>query len=164
MDDTKATEANAETIAPQEPKENEVDPALVITALEAEKEKILEERENYKKAYLKEVEKNKQDNGEESEEDRIRRVTRETLQETRLAEIDKEREELLQKALKERDELKLALKNRTTGSPASMGGHSETVAPTDTRVTPEQLAYFKSRNWSDADIERYKRNLAKNSR
>lgn len=155
-----ATEANVESIATPEPTEAE----LKIVALEAEKSKLLEVGENYRQAYLKEVEKHKETGGAESEEDRVRRIIREEEAAKRLIAIDAEKEELLAKTLKENKELKLAQLNKTVTPPAAMGGHTESVAPTDTRVTPEQLAYFKSRGWTDKDIERYKRNFSKNSR
>lgn len=161
-----ATEANDQTIASDETVTltAEEDTEAKLAALQAEKAKLAEERDNYKSAYLKEAQKNKAEGGEESEEDRIRRVTRETLAEERLGELDKQEKELLARSLKELKELKLAHLNRTPGAPASMGAHSESVSPTDTRVTPDQLAEFKRRGWSDADIETYKKNLAKNTR
>jgi hypothetical protein len=66
--------------------------------------------------------------------------------------------------LKENTELKLTLKNKSNGIPTSVGSHTEGYQVQDTSVTPEQLAAFKSRGWSDKDIERYKKNLNKNSR
>lgn len=164
MDETKATEANAETIAPQEPTlAPGEDHELEIAALEAEKTKLIEERDNYKNAYLKEANKHKEPEN-ESDDERIRRIARETVAENRIAEIDKQKEELLAKTLKENKELKLAQLNKPTATSAAMGGHTEGPAVTDTLVTPEQLAYFKSRGWSDKDIERFKQNLRKNSR
>ena len=164
MEETNATEANAETIAPQETLPPEQDLQAQIDALEAEKAEVLERENNYKNAYLKEVEKNRQNGGEESDEDRIRRITREELSLKEVGRIDKEKEALLANALKENKELKLAQLNKTTTPPAAVGTHSEGVAPTDTRVTPEQMAAFKAKGWSDQDIERYKKNLAKNTR
>lgn len=134
-------------------------------ALEAERAKLIEEAANYKLAFLKEKKKKEasEDFEDETEEERIRRITIETLKDSRLAEIAREQDALLKKALKENKELKLATHNRTD-IPASIGTHSESVTVKDTLITQEQLNAFKARGWSDKDIERYKRNLVKNSR
>ena len=66
--------------------------------LEAEKVKLLEETVNYKAAYLKE--KAKQADGGDDEE-RLRRIAREELSNSRLAEIAREQDTIIKKALKE---------------------------------------------------------------
>ena len=123
--------------------------------------KLEEEKENYKKAFLKEKSKNKpQEDFDEEEESKIRRIAQETIAESRILEIEKEKDAIIQKALRENKELKLALSNKsTTTPPGTVGTHSESIPVTDTSITPEQLAYFKSRNWSEADIARYKKTL-----
>jgi len=161
--ETPATETIAETIAPQETPEQD-DAEDRIAALEAEKAAILERESNYKQAYLKEFEKNRAIPENESDEDRIRRITREELAAKEVATIDTEKEELLKKLAKENKELKLAQMNKTGAPPASVGTHSEGTPVTDTLVTPDQMAIFKSKGWSDQDIERYKQNLLKNTR
>lgn len=155
-----ATETIVEAIAPQEPTEAE----QKIAALETEKVKLAEEKENYRKAYLKEQEKNKESGVPESEDDRVRRIVREEEANKRLSAIDTEKAALFDQTLKENKELKLAVLNKT-GIPASLGSHSETSVPVrDTLVTSDQMAYFKAKGWSDKDIERYKKNLQKNGR
>ena len=145
-----ATEANAEAIAPQEPQEETTEQKLA--KLEAEKE-------NYRKAYLKAAEKNKADNGSETEEERTRRIAREVLAESRMNEIDKEKEALTAKALKENEELKAALRGKKNEPVAAVGTHNESTPVTDTSITPDQMAFFKAKGWTDKDIERYKQNL-----
>lgn len=140
-----ATETSAPTIAPEE------DTEARIAQIEAEKE-------NYRKAYLKEVEKRKNGDG-ESDEERMRRVVQEELANSKLAEFDRQKDELLKKALKENKELKLAHLNKTGTPPAAMGAHSESAPVRDTLVTPEQMTYFKSLGWDDKKIEMYKKNL-----
>lgn len=127
--------------------------------LEQEKLKLFEEKENYKKAYLKEKE--KREKGEDvDDEEKYRRIAREELANSRLAEIAIEQDSLIQKTLKENKELKLAYLNKSTTTPSpAMGSHSEAQAPRDTLVTQEQIEFFKKRGWSDSDIERYKTNL-----
>lgn len=159
-----ATETDVEAIAPQEtPKQDDAEER--IAELEAEKAAILERESNYKAAYLKEFEKNRNTVPEnESDEDRIRRITREELAAKEVTAIDEEKESLLKKLAKENKELKLAQMNKTGAPPASIGSHSEGTPVTDTLVTPEQMAYFKEKNWSAEDIDRYKKNLLKNTR
>jgi len=155
-ENSNATETSAPTIAPEENLEDKV------SALEAEKVKLLEEKENYRKAYLKSSKAPKSEDDEPEDDDKLKRIVDERLAESRLAEIARELNDISQKALKENKELKLALQNKTKTPPAAMGTHSESpTAVADGLVTSEQLAYFKSRGWSDKDIERYKKNLQK---
>lgn len=164
-EDTKTTEANDSSIVPSEEvsttTSTESDAEARITALEAEKARLIEEGANYKVAYLKERSKKQDyDNSDDEDiEEKIRRVTAETLANSRLAEIAQEQDSLIKKALKENRELKLAQLNKTNTPPASVGTHSEGQTVQDTLVTPEQMSAFKARGWSDKDIEKYKRNL-----
>ncbi len=169
----KATEAEAQRIAAEQEakrKEDEAKAAQLteaeakIKAIEAEKAAILEREANYKLAYLKEKKKNEGIDPDETEEERIRRITREELANTRLNQLDGEKEELLQKTLRENKELRLANQNKPTNIPAGGGGSTEHPIVVSTVVTPEQISAFKARGWSDKDIERYKKNLQKNSR
>lgn len=154
MEIQNATEANAETIASQETvTETPSDVEIRLQQLE-------EEKENYRKAYLKSEEQRKAA-GNETEDERIARLVDERIANSRMAEIEKERGELLAKTLKENKELKLAQMNKPTDTPTAGGSHTETITPTDTTITPDQLAHFKSRGWSDEMIERYKVNLKK---
>lgn len=158
MNKDNTTEINAETIVPQEKSEAE----LKIEALEQEKAKLIEEKSNYQVAYLKERQKNKSsDEPEETDEERLRRIVREETANTRLTQIDKEKEDLLKKTLQEVSELKRAQLNRNNVSSAAVSSTEETVKVVDTSITPEQLAAFKKMNWSDKDIERYKKNLSR---
>lgn len=128
-------------------------------ALEAEKARLIEEAANYKVAYLKEKSKRKEEDPEgESDEERMRRIAQETLADSRLAEIAREQDAIIKKALRENKELKLAQLNKTD-IPASIGTHNEGQQVKDTLVTSEQLAAFKAKGWTDKDIERYKKNL-----
>ena len=147
MNETKGTETIAPTIPPEQ------DYAAQIAKLETEKE-------NYRKAYLKEAEKGGNP-ADEDEDGRMRRIAQEELSNSRLVEIAREQDEIIQKALKENKELKLAHLNKTDAPPAALGAHAEGMPVRDTSVTPEQIAHFKSKGWTDADIERYKQNLRK---
>jgi hypothetical protein len=160
MDDKKATETIAETIAPQETVTATDDAEARIAALEDEKATLIQNEANYKIAYLKEKSKNREPDPDESEEEKIRRITTETIANSRLADIAREQDSIIQKALKENKELKLAQLNKTD-IPASTTTHTEGQRVTDTLVTPEQMLAFKAKGWSDKDIERYKKNLVK---
>ncbi len=163
METQKATETNAPAIAPKEETKVTVstqdDLEAKFLASEAEKKALQDKADNYQKAYLKERRKNKGETvDDEDEEDKFRRIAEETLANSRLAEIAREQDEIIKKALKENKELKLAQMNRTSNTPTALGTHTEGQPVTDTSITPEQLTYFKSRNWSDKDIEAYKKN------
>lgn len=133
-----------------------------IAVLEAEKAKAIEEAANYKIGMLKAKGKLKEDFDDEDEEERIARIVSEKLSETKIAQIDLEKEALLKKLAKENKELKLAISNKTPVA-TSIGSHSESKSVTDTSVTPEQLEAFKKRGWSDKEIENYKKNLRRYS-
>jgi len=134
-----------------------------IKALEDEKAKLIEGEANYKMAYLKERSKRRDESSDEDEstDDRMRRIANEALAESRLAEIAREQDTILKKALKENKELKLAQLNKNTTPPASMGTHSEGSVVKDNLISEEQMKAFKARGWNDKDIERYKKNLVK---
>jgi hypothetical protein len=142
----------------------EDDLAAKVAELEAEKAKITVEAANYKLAFLKEKSKKTEEPNEDEEEsieDKMRRIAAETLANSRIAAIEAEKDALIQKALKENKELKLANLNKTVVPPAAMGIHTESPAVVDTLITAEQMQAFKVKGWSDKDIERYKTNLKK---
>jgi len=158
----KATEANVEKIAAPEAEKVTLNEDLEArnAALEAEKAKLLEESVNYKAAYLKEKAK-AAEGGDDDE--RLRRIAREELSNSRLAEIARELDIIIKKALKENKELKLAQLNKTDVS-VSVGSHSEGTPVRDTLITPDQMAQFKAMGKSDKWIENYKKNLVRNTR
>lgn len=135
-----------------------------IASLEAEKNRLTEEAANWKVAALKYKGKTKPEADEEdNDDDRIRQITRQTLAESRIVQIAQEQNEIINKVLRENKELKLAHLNKTASTPpVAVGTHSESQPIRDTLVTPEQLADFKNRNWSDKDVERYKKNYLRN--
>ena len=93
-----ATETNAPAIAPEEKVIAPTDDAEAkIAALEAEKAKLIEANANYKVAYLKEAKKN--ENLDESDEEKMARIASRVLADSRLAEIAREQDTIIQKAL-----------------------------------------------------------------
>lgn len=155
MDTNTNTVKNSETAVPQQSEAE-----AKITHLEAEKNRLIEESSNYKLAFLKEKSKNKGDSDEEDVEDKMRRIATETLTNSRLAEITREKDAIIAKALKENSELKLAQLNKTD-VPASTTAHTEMEKVKDTLITPEQMVAFKAKGWTEKDIERYKKNYLK---
>lgn len=137
-----------------------------IQALEKQKADAIVEAANWKVAALKNKKRKEEpvEDEDETTEDIMRRIANETLADSKLAEIAREQDEIIKKALKENKELKLAQLNKTGIPPATMGAHSESTPVTDTTVTPEQMAAFKAKGWSDKDIERYKKNLNRYAR
>ncbi len=171
-EEKKAAEANAlATAQEEERKKKEAEEAAKapteaeakILALEAEKNAILEREANYKLAYLKEKKKNEGIDPNETDDERVRRITREELANERLTAIDTEREALLQKTLKENKELRLANQNKIPDKPSG-GSHNENLEVKDTILTSEQITALRARGWTDKDIERYKKNYQKNVR
>ena len=139
---------------------SDVDLAEKLASLETEKKQLEEERNNWKTAALKYKGKAREDLDSDEDEERIASITKKALAESRLADIAREQQAIIEKTLKENRELKLAHLNKNT-PPAAVGTHSESTPVRDTSITPEQMAFFKSRGWNDKDIERYKKNLAK---
>lgn len=127
-------------------------------ALEAEKARLIEERENYKIAYLKEKSKKESSGETMGDDERLRHIAREELATSKISEVNKQQEEVNQKIRKENKELKIALLNKKD-IPAAAGSSTESVTVKDTLITPEQMSAFKARNWNDKDIERYKKNI-----
>ena len=152
----KATETNDQKIATGEGVNDDLE--VRNAALEAEKAKLLEESVNYKAAYLKEKAKSDDD-----DDDRVRRIAREELSNSRLAEIAREQDAIIKKALRENKELKLAQMNKSDVS-LSVGSHSEGQPVKDTLIAPDQMAQFKAMGKSDKWIENYKKNLLRNTR
>lgn len=166
--ETKATETNASTIASKEGTPvvvpTDIDYEARIAELEAEKAKLVDSSANYKLAYLKESNKNKSSSKsfeDETEEERLARLVDERISESRLVEINRQQDELVKRSLKENKELRQALLNRSAGIPTSVGSHTEGKTVSDTVVTPEQEATFRKAGWDDKKIERYKKNLIK---
>ncbi len=124
--------------------------------------KTAEERDNYKKGLLKAKGKLPDDELEE-EDDRIRRIVADTIASTKSAQIEQAKEELIRKTLADNAELKKALANKEQ-IPTTTPGSSVDNPPfktNDQLLSKEQIAYFKSKGWSDKKIEEYKQNYAK---
>lgn len=158
MEEKKPTTEIAQPIV-TEPTAPVVDDAEArIASLEAEKNTLLESQANYKLAYLKEVKKN--NDLSDDDEEKMRKIAQEAVANSRIADIAREQDAIIKKALKENKELKLANLSKTP-IPSSTSAHSEGPIVKDTLITPEQLTAFKAKGWTEKDIERYKKNLQK---
>lgn len=160
-------EENKTAVNTTEPAAVQTDAEAKIAALEAEKQKIQEESTNWKQAFFKE--KNRKENREDDEnldeDERMAKIAAKAITDSRLAEIAREQDAIIKQALKENKELKMAQMNKNnTAPPAGTTASTESTAVRDTLISPEQMAYFKSRGWTDKDIERYKKNLNRNIR
>lgn len=162
MEDTTAVNTTDSAASQTEIITVDDDKEVKIASLEGEKAKLIEEVANWKMAALKEKAKAKDEGIEPDEDERMTRIARKALAESRLAEIAREQDAIIQKALKENKELKLAQLNKKEPG-AAMGTHSEASPVKDTLITPEQMAAFKARGWDEKKIERYKKNYLRYS-
>lgn len=154
----KANDSQAAVNGTVTPTETKGEAELYIAQLEDQRNKAIEEAANYKLGMLKAKGKATEDYDNETEDERIARIVSEKLAETKIAQIDQAKDEYYKKLARENAELKLASLNKTNVPPATVGSHSESQGVSDTLVTPEQLAAFKARGWSDKEIEKYKKN------
>lgn len=133
-----------------------------VASLEAEKAKLVEETANWKLAALKAKNKAKDEGTVEDEDEKVRRIAQEVVANSKLVQLDTEKDALIKKALKENKELKLALSGKNL-SPASVGNHTEGQQVADSNFSPELLKSIKLNHpdWTDKDIERWKKNYRK---
>lgn len=138
-------------VAPQVPTNAEVE-------LSAELEAVRKEKDNYKRGLLKA--KGKLDDDQPNLDELVSQKVAEALNASKEAELDKKEQVLVEKVLKENQEMKRALQNREQISSAPQGtGNTGTPSTTDSFFSPEQLAYFKQRK---LDPEKVKANILKN--
>lgn len=129
--------------------------------------RLTTEKENYKKGMLKAKGKlpkddEEEDDSEESVDDKVKRLVKESLLDSQIGKVQSEKDNLLKKALARNKELETAIKNRSQISTADAGSGSEQkLVIKDTTLSAEKLAKFKSMGWDDKKIERYKQNLSK---
>lgn len=126
--------------------------------------KLTTERENYKKGMLKAKGKVKEgeEDPEESVDEKVARLVDERLLDTQFAQAQREKDDLIKKALERNKELETALKNRTGIVTAGGGSGSEQkLLPKDPVLSEEKLKQLKALGWDDKKIEKFKTNLLK---
>lgn len=139
----------------------ELDLEAELASKDAEIERIREERENYKRGMLKAKGKLPEEDVEETVEETIRRITREELLNSQQAKAQAEKDALIQKALRENKELKLALKNRSNLTPSGGSAGPEKEVIKDNTFSTDQIKDIKAKfpHWTDKEIEQFKQNL-----
>lgn len=133
---------------------------------DAEIARLATERNNYKKGMLKAKGKAKDDEDDSDDEDidsKITRLVEEKLLDTQFTKAQKEKDDIIKKALERNKELETAVKNRSQIPKEGNGSSSEAkMAPKDAVLTEEKIKQLKGMGWDDAKIERFKQNLMKN--
>lgn len=151
----------AETASTQQ----QVDYEALLAQKDAEIAKTRAEKDNYKRGLL--VAKGKlpeeDEDSSETQEQMVRRITREELMNTKEAQLQAEKDEIQKASMKRIKELELALKNRgqiTTNS--GQGSNQEKPeVNTDSYFSKEQLAALKAKGYDDKKIETLKQNMHK---
>lgn len=149
-----------ETPVAEAPKLQEPNYEELLAEKEAELQKAQEERDNYRRGMLKAKGKVQEEtfSEEESDEDKMRRIAREEALSIREQMIQREKDDLIKKALKENSELKIALKNKAQLTPASGASADSSPDVKDTYWSPEQIASLKAMG---VDPEKVKGNVQK---
>ncbi len=165
-EEKKAVEAkDAEAAAAKANEPTELEKAL--TEKDAEIAKLSAERNNYKKGMLKAKGKLDKDGNpiEEPKEDideMVSRLVEEKMLDTQWITAQKEKDDIIKKALARNKELETAIKNRSQISTADAGtGSTTTFTVKDSVLTDEKLAKLKAMGWDEKKIELYKKNLMK---
>lgn len=160
--------AGAQPVKKDEPGVNAVaapqqtDYAEVIKQKDAEIARIREEKDNYRKGLLKA--KGKDDNGnfeegDETEEEKIRRIAKEEVLSTQESRIIREKEEAYNAVLKRNQELELALKNRSSVLNSASGANQDKPEAAKVRYFSDaQINALKARGFTDAMIEQAEKN------
>jgi len=167
--DIKPTEIKVEGIGTQQEKvvapqeTTEVDYEAELAKKNADLAQIKQEKENYRKAYLK-LGGNKpveDDNSDESLDDKVSRLVKEQILNTKEAQAQAEKEALVTTLAKKNKELTLALKNRNQVTQVSALGSNgdKNEVKTDNFFSEAQIAELKKRGYSDKKIESLKSNL-----
>lgn len=171
--ETKAVETKVETAATQPetvvtPTTTEVDYEAVLAQKDAELAQVRTERENYRKGMLKAKgklpEENYQDNdSSETQEEMVRRVTREEILTTKEAQLQAEKDATQKAAMKRIKELEVALKNRGQISQSSGEGSNQDKpeGKKDNYFSNEQIAALRAKGYDDKKIETLKKNMTK---
>lgn len=152
---------DATVVEPKPTEIPEVDWEAKSKDLEAKLAKVSEDRDNYRKGLL--AAKGRGDT--ETEDERIARIVQDKYLETQEAQLNREKDDIAQKAIQENKELKVALRNRgQVGASASTGGGQNTTEVKTDFFTPEQLKAMEERSRMTGipiDPEKVKQNLLK---
>lgn len=155
QDPTKKTEEGI--IAPV-PEQKSEDLTVLLTAQEEKIKKLERDNADYrtgmlswkKKALKKPTFVNEKvvEDDDIEEEDKVRAMIREEMMKTDLAKANSEKEDIIRKIIKENQEIKIALQNKSQISNLPGGNSQETATGEGQKPmtwTKEQLDYFKSK-------------------
>ena len=170
--ETTATETKVETIATQPKTETtstqvspEVDYETELARKDAELLQIRKEKDNYKKAYLKEagaLPDEENDTPPADWKEQARRIAREEYLSTKEAELQSQKDALVTASAKKIKELTLALRNRSQVTSTSGQGSNEDKPEVKIEYfSSEQIAALKARGFDDKKLEELKKNMAK---
>jgi len=159
---TTATETKTETIATQQ----EVDYEALLKQKNEELAQVAKEKENYRKAYLKNVKPEEKESDSSSPEDMeafIERKVQEKFLATKEAQLQAEKDLAITGLARRNKELEVALKNRGQITSTSAGGSNldKPEVNTNPYFSNEQIQAFKAKGWSDEKIEMAKKNMQK---
>jgi hypothetical protein len=124
-------------------------------ALEAEKQQLEVEKENYRKGMLKAKGKIVEDDytPPEDDEERIRRIIREENTRSNSNRVADEQKQIVQQLLAKNKELAHALKNKPTAGSGSGAGEPVNAEVKDNFFSAEQLAEIKAKGLDPAKVK-----------
>ena len=123
----------------------EVDLATKLSDTEVKLKKMTEDRDNYRRVALSKKGKSPDDGG-ETEDERIARIVKEQLYDTEIGKLSEEKDKIIEGALKENKELKVALKSRAqVGASTGQGANQDHPDVKTEFFTEAQKAELKKR-------------------
>lgn len=176
-EEKKAVETTTETAAAQsQGVETKVstapetpDYSALLAIKDAELAKVREEKDNYRKGLLaakgklpEETDPYAYTETKVLDEDLMRKIAREEYLNTKESQLQSERETALQAVVKQNEELRLALKNRSQVASTTGGSNQERPeVKTDSFFSNEQIASLKAKGFTDQMIENAKEAMKK---
>lgn len=144
---------------------------LQLAATEEALKQSLSERDNYKRGLLKAKGKVQEESVDDVPDEKLEaiidRKVQERLYDTKVVELQRQKDTLLNKAVKENKELKIALKNRSQIQNASTGTSADLSETKSPFFSQEQLAEIERRSKMigvKIDPEKVKANLLKKAK
>ena len=132
---------------------------------DAELAKIAQERDNYKLGLLKAkgkiLEEEPLEKSELTVAELVAQEVKNQLFSTKENQLQAEKDSILQQALKENKELKVALQNKQGISTAPSGSSSDNSTASSNYFSSEQITELKARGFDDKKIQRLQENMKK---
>jgi hypothetical protein len=122
------------------------------------------EKENYRRGLI--AKKGKTPEGTDVEltlDEKIEAGVQEKMIEDKIAQTLQEKNDIINKALERNKELETTIKNRSQITTTEGGaGNEQKIVAKDNTLSDDKIKGLKARGFTDAMIERYKKNLANN--